>query len=53
MKVKLISYSKPTEELCNEGLEDLQDLVASQPYCVLEKTAIFSDCLTCTQNPTW
>ena len=28
MKVKLISYSKPTEELCNEGLEDLQDLVA-------------------------
>ena len=27
-KVKLISYSKPTEELCNEGLEDLQDLVA-------------------------
>ena len=28
MKVKLISYSKPTEEFCNEGLEDLQDLVA-------------------------
>ena len=28
MNVKLISYSKPTEELCNEGLEDMQDLVA-------------------------
>ena len=28
MTVRLISYSKPTEELCNEGLEDLQDLVA-------------------------
>lgn len=28
MKVKLISYSKPTEELCSEGLEDMQDLVA-------------------------
>ena len=27
-KVKLISYSKPSDEMCNEGLEDLQDLVA-------------------------
>jgi len=30
MKVKLISYSQPTEEVKEEGLEDLQDLVA---YC--------------------
>ena len=28
MKVKLISYSQPTDEMCNEGLEDMQDLVA-------------------------
>ena len=28
MKVKLISFSQPTEELCSEGLEDMQDLVA-------------------------
>lgn len=28
MNVKLISYSQPTEELRNEGLEDMQDLVA-------------------------
>lgn len=28
MKVKLISYSKPSEELVSEGLEDVQDLIA-------------------------
>lgn len=28
MKVKLISYSKPSEELVNEGLENVQDLIA-------------------------
>ena len=28
MKVKLISFSQPTEELCSEGLEDMQNLVA-------------------------
>ena len=28
MKVKLISYSKPTEEVNNEGIEDAQELVA-------------------------
>lgn len=28
MKIKLISYSQPTEELREEGLEDMQDLVA-------------------------
>ena len=28
MKAKLISYSQPTEEMRNEGLEDMQDLVA-------------------------
>lgn len=28
MKVKLISYSKPSEELMNEGLENVQDLIA-------------------------
>jgi thymidylate synthase (FAD) len=28
MKVKLISYSRPTEEMCGEGLENLQDLIA-------------------------
>ena len=28
MKVRLISYSQPTEELVNEGLEDAQDLIA-------------------------
>jgi len=28
MKVKLISYSKPSEDLSNEGLESLQDLVS-------------------------
>ena len=30
MKVKLVSYSKPAEEFINEGLKDLQDLIA---YC--------------------
>jgi thymidylate synthase (FAD) len=30
MKVKLVSYSKPTEEFLQEGIEDLQDLAA---YC--------------------
>jgi thymidylate synthase (FAD) len=30
MKVKLVSYSKPTAEFCNEGLTDVQDLIA---YC--------------------
>lgn len=30
MKVKLVSYSKPTAEFCNEGLNDVQDLIA---YC--------------------
>lgn len=30
MKVKLISYSKPSEELCTQGLQDCQDLIA---YC--------------------
>jgi thymidylate synthase (FAD) len=30
MKVKLVSYSKPSEEFLNQGLEDVQDLVA---YC--------------------
>ena len=29
-KVKLISYSVPTEEYLNKGLEDVQDLIA---YC--------------------
>ena len=28
MKVKLVSYSKPTDEFVYEGLKDLQDLVA-------------------------
>jgi len=28
MNVKIISYSQPTEEMCNEGLENMQDLVA-------------------------
>jgi thymidylate synthase (FAD) len=28
MKVKLISYSKPSDELVNEGIEDVQDLIA-------------------------
>ena len=28
MKVKLISYSKPTEEVSNEGISDAQELVA-------------------------
>jgi len=28
MKVKLISYSKPTEEVNSEGIEDIQELVA-------------------------
>lgn len=28
MKVKLISYSKPSDELVNEGLENVQDLIA-------------------------
>lgn len=28
MKVKLISYSQPSQEVLNEGLEDAQDLVA-------------------------
>lgn len=28
MKVKLISYSQPTEEVKEEGLEDVQDLIA-------------------------
>lgn len=30
MKVKLVSYSKPSDEFIAEGLEDMQDLVA---YC--------------------
>jgi thymidylate synthase (FAD) len=30
MKVKLVSYSKPTEEFLNQGIEDALDLVA---YC--------------------
>ena len=30
MKVKLISYSKPSEELLSSGIEDVQDLIA---YC--------------------
>jgi thymidylate synthase (FAD) len=30
MKVKLVSYSKPSPEFCNEGLTDVQDLIA---YC--------------------
>lgn len=30
MKVKLVSHSKPTAEFCNEGLNDVQDLIA---YC--------------------
>jgi thymidylate synthase (FAD) len=30
MKVKLISYSKPSNELSNEGIEDAQELIA---YC--------------------
>ena len=28
MKVRLISYSKPTEELANDGIETAQDLIA-------------------------
>ena len=28
MKVKLVSYSQPSEEMLNEGLEDVQDLIA-------------------------
>jgi len=28
MKVKLVSYSQPTEEFKNEGIEDVQDLIA-------------------------
>ena len=28
MKVKLVSFSQPTEEMCGEGLENMQDLVA-------------------------
>lgn len=28
MKVRLISYSKPTEELVNDGIKDAQDLIA-------------------------
>ena len=28
MKVKLISYSKPTEDISNEGIDDAQELVA-------------------------
>ena len=28
MKVKLINYSQPTKEVCDEGLENMQDLVA-------------------------
>ena len=30
MKVRLISYSRPSEEMISEGLEDVQDLIA---YC--------------------
>lgn len=30
MKVKLVSYSQPTEEFINEGISDVQDLIA---YC--------------------
>lgn len=30
MKIKLVSYSQPTEEFKNQGIEDAQDLVA---YC--------------------
>jgi thymidylate synthase (FAD) len=30
MKVRLVSYSQPSDEFLNEGLEDVQDLVA---YC--------------------
>ncbi len=30
MKVKLISYSKPTEDISNEGINDAQELIA---YC--------------------
>ena len=28
MKVKLVSYSQPSEEMISEGLEDVQDLIA-------------------------
>ena len=28
MRVKLISYSQPSEEMINEGIEDVQDLIA-------------------------
>lgn len=28
MKVKLISYSQPSEEILNDGIEDIQDLIA-------------------------
>lgn len=28
MKVKLVSYSQPSEEMLNEGLKDVQDLIA-------------------------
>lgn len=28
MKVKLVSYSQPSEDMINEGLEDVQDLIA-------------------------
>lgn len=28
MKVKLVSYSRPSQEMINEGLEDVQDLIA-------------------------
>lgn len=28
MKVKLVSYSKPSEEFLNQGIEDVQDLIA-------------------------
>ena len=28
MKVKLISYSKPSDEMLDSNLEDLQDLIA-------------------------
>ena len=30
MKVRLVSYSQPTDEFLSEGLDDIQDLVA---YC--------------------
>jgi hypothetical protein len=33
MEVKLVSYSQPTEEFANEGVDNVQDLIAFVLVC--------------------